>query len=147
MLMSFHYLLHVADSIKNCGPCWTSWQYPMERMCGMLLPLVHSKLHPYVNLANNIMLIERINHLSYIAPAYNQIFIKNNSEKTWLLDKVFGLENYDEELYFPSVIYNLNKKTELSRLIYFYSAILGIPKENITLVSKNYNLLYILISI
>src|SRR3954452_19060509 len=56
MLMSYHYLLHVADSIKNCGPCWTWWQYPMEHMCGMLLPLVRSRLHPYVNLANNIML-------------------------------------------------------------------------------------------
>jgi len=144
MLMSFHYLLHVTDSIKNCGPCWTSWQYPMERMCGMLLPLVHSKLHPYVNLGNNIMLIEKINYLSYIAP---EIFIKNDSKNIWPLHKVFGLENYDEELYFPSVIYNLNKKNELQRLICFYSAILEIPKENIASVSKNYNLLYIFILI
>ena len=113
MLMSFHYLLHVADSIKNCGPYWTSWQYPMERMCGMLWPLVHSKLHPYVNLANNIILIEKINYLSYIAPAFNQIFIKDNSKKIWVLHKVFGLENYDKELYFLSINYNLNKKIEL----------------------------------
>ena len=119
----------------------------MEHICEMLLPLVHSRLHPYVNLANNIMLIEKINHLSYIAPAYNQIFIKDNSEKIWSQNKVFGLENYDEELYFPSEIYNLNNRNELPRLICFYSAILGIPKENITSVSKNYNLLYILISI
>ena len=143
MLMSFHYLLHVTNSIENCGPCWLSWQSPMERMCGMLLPLVHSKLHPYVNLANNIILIEKFNHLSYIASAYNQIFVNNNSEKTWSPHKVFGLENYDEELYFPSVIYNLDKNTELKRLIFFYSAILEISKENIASVSKNYNLLYI----
>src|SRR5215469_4442432 len=142
MLMSFHYLLHVTDSIKNCGPCWTSWQYPMERMCGMLLPLVHSKLHPYVNLANNIMLIEKINYLSYIAPAFNQIFIKNNSQKIWPQHKVFSLANYDEELYFPSVIYNLDKMTELQRLIQFYSTILRTSKENTALVSKYYNLSY-----
>jgi len=135
--MSIHYLLHVTDSIKNCGPCWTSWQYPMERMCGMLLPLVHSKLHPYVNLATNIMIIEKINHLSYIAPAYNQIFIKNPN-KIWPQHRAFGLENYDEELYSPSIIYNLNKKTELPKLIYFYSAILEIPKESVTSVSKYY---------
>jgi hypothetical protein len=141
MLMSVHYLLHVADSIKNCGPCWTSWQYPMERMCGMLLPLVHSKLHPYINLANNIMLMEKINHLLYI-PAYNQIFKKNNSKNIWPLHKVFSLENYDEELYFPSIIYNL-ENTELRRLINFYSSILGILKEDIASVSKNYNLLNI----
>ena len=133
MLMSFHYLLHVADSIRNCGPCWTSWQYPMERMCGMLLPLVHSKLHPYVNLANNIMLMEKINYLSYIVP----VFKENNSKKNWPLHKVFSLENYEEELYFPSVIYNLDKKTELQKLKHFYSLTLGIPKENITTVSKS----------
>lgn len=144
MLMSFHYLLHVADSIKNCGPCWVSWQYPMERMCGMLLPLVHSKLHPYINLANNIMLMEKINYLPYIAPAFNQIFKKNNLKDIWPLHKVFSLEDYDEELYFPSIIYNL-ENTELRKLIHFYSAILGIPKENVVSVSKNYNLFFILI--
>lgn len=141
--MSFHYLLHVADSIMNCGPCWAFWQYPMERMCGMLLPLVHSKLHPYVNLANNIIIIEKINHLSYVVSAYNQIFIRSNSKKIWPLHSVFSLENYDEELYSPSEIYNLDKRTELPRLIHFYSAILGIPKKNITSVSKYYNLLCI----
>src|ERR1700733_6333050 len=98
-------------------------------MCGMLLPLIHSKLHPYINLANNIMLMEKINHLLYI-PAYNQIFKKNNSKNIWPLHKVFSLENYDEELYFPSIIYNL-ENTELRRLINFYSSILGILKENI----------------
>src|SRR5438046_286420 len=72
-----------------------------------------------------------------------QIFVNNNSEKTWSPHKVFGLENYDEELYFPSVIYNLDKNTELKRLIFFYSAILEISKENIASLSKNYNLLYI----
>lgn len=141
MLMSFHYLLHVADSIKNCGPCWTSWQYPMERMCGMLLPLVHSKSHPYVNLANNIIFMEKINYLPYIIPAFNQIFKKNNS-KIWSQHKVFSLENYEEELYFPSTIYNL-ESTELKKLIRFYSVTLGIPKENVASVSKNYNLLHI----
>jgi len=140
MLMSFHYLLHVADSIKDCGPCWTSWQYPMERLCGMLLPLVHSRLHPYVNLANNVMLMERINYLSYISSASNHI-IKNNSKEIWPQHKVCGLENYDEELYFPSVIYFLNR-TELQKLIHFYSAILGILREEVASVSEYCNSFY-----
>ncbi len=136
MLMSFHYLLHITDNIKDCGPCWTSWQYPIERMCGMLLPLVHSRSNPYVNLANNIMLIEKINYLFYITSVYNQIFIENRSKNhSWPLHKVFGLDNYEEELYFPSIIYNL-KRNELHKLICFYSAILKISKENIASVSK-----------
>jgi hypothetical protein len=139
MLISFHYLLHVADTIENCGPCWTSWQYPMERMCGMLLPLVHSKSNPYVNLANNIILTEKINYLSYIVPVYNQIFTKKNPKNNWPIHKVLGLENYEEELYFPSVIYSL-KRNELQNLIHFYSALLKISKKNIASVSKSHNL-------
>ncbi|CAG8845425.1 14992_t:CDS:2, partial [Gigaspora margarita] len=38
-LISYHYLLHIAASIRNIGPAWSTWQYPMERLCGMLLPL------------------------------------------------------------------------------------------------------------
>jgi hypothetical protein len=98
---------------------------------------VHSKLHPYVNLANNVMLIEKINYLSYISSASNHI-IKNNSKKVWPQHKVFSLEIYDEELYFPSVIYYLNRRTELQKLIHFYSAILEISKEEIASVSKYY---------
>ena len=62
-LISFHYLLHVADSIEDFGPCRGYWQFPMERMCGMLIPLVKSQIHPYANLWNNIVLNERFNHL------------------------------------------------------------------------------------
>ena len=61
MLISFHYILHIFDSIIDCGPCWNSWQYPIERLCGMLLPLMHSKLYPYKNLANNVILAEKFN--------------------------------------------------------------------------------------
>lgn len=66
MLISFHYLLHVADCIADCGPCWTFWQYPMERLCGMLLPLVHNRTLPYSNLTNNVLLVEIFNHLLFI---------------------------------------------------------------------------------
>ncbi|GBB99235.1 hypothetical protein RclHR1_03460004 [Rhizophagus clarus] len=127
--MSFHYLLHVANSIKDCGLCWVLWQYLMERLCGMLLPLVHSKLHLYVNLANNVMLMKKINYLPYVSSS-NHI-IKNNSKKIWPQHKVFSLENYDEELYFLSIIYFLNRRTELQKLIHFYSAILEISKKEI----------------
>ena len=34
--ITFHYLLHVADSIKYCGLSWTHWQFPMKWMCGIL---------------------------------------------------------------------------------------------------------------
>ncbi|PKC02802.1 hypothetical protein RhiirA5_453123, partial [Rhizophagus irregularis] len=47
-------LLHIADSIYNTGSGWATWQYPIERLCGMLLPLVCSMQHPYTILQNQI---------------------------------------------------------------------------------------------
>ena len=38
-LISFHYLLHVTESIEDFGLCRGYWQFPMERVCGMLIPL------------------------------------------------------------------------------------------------------------
>ncbi|PKB97895.1 hypothetical protein RhiirA5_254670, partial [Rhizophagus irregularis] len=52
-------LLHVADSIKYCGPSWTHWQFPMERVCGILQPLIKSKIKPYSNLANMLTLLQQ----------------------------------------------------------------------------------------
>ena len=57
-LISFHYLLHEVKSIEDFGPCRGYWQFPMERMCGMLIPLVKSQVHPYANLWNNLVLNE-----------------------------------------------------------------------------------------
>ncbi|PKK60219.1 hypothetical protein RhiirC2_632153, partial [Rhizophagus irregularis] len=50
-------ILHVVASIKRNGPCCTTWQFPIERVCGMLLPLARSRLHPYKNIANNVYII------------------------------------------------------------------------------------------
>ncbi|POG63305.1 hypothetical protein GLOIN_2v1419660, partial [Rhizophagus irregularis DAOM 181602=DAOM 197198] len=58
-------LLHIADSIYNTGPAWATWQYPMERLCGMLLPLVRSTQHPYTNLQNQITMWTQFSHLQY----------------------------------------------------------------------------------
>ena len=63
MKLCFHSILHIADSIENTGPCWATWQFPMERICGMLLPLARSNLHPYKNIINNVQIWEMFNHL------------------------------------------------------------------------------------
>ena len=72
-LISFHYLLHIAESIKDFGPCRRYWQFLMERVCGMLILLVKSQKHPYASLWNNILLNERFNYLKYKTEFYDQI--------------------------------------------------------------------------
>jgi hypothetical protein len=65
-LASFHYLLHVADAIEAMGPPRCYWQFPMERVCGMLGPLVRSRAHPYTNLSNAVLQREQLQHARFV---------------------------------------------------------------------------------
>ena len=49
-LISFHYLLHVAESIEDFGLYREYQQFPMERMCDMLILLVKLQKYPYASL-------------------------------------------------------------------------------------------------
>ena len=112
----------MAESIEDFGPCRGYWQFPMERMCGMLIPLVKSQIHPYANLWNNLILNERFNHLKYKTKIYEQIF-SQKEEKEWPIHRVFSSSLYEEfELYSPSKKYTLST-TELKKLKETYSAI------------------------
>src|SRR5271170_2291772 len=97
-LISFHYLLHLAESIEDFGLCRGYWQFPMERICGMLIPLVKSQIHPYANLWNNLVLNERFNHLKYKTKFYERIF--PSKEKSNGLPTEFLLPAYIENLNF-----------------------------------------------
>ena len=129
--MVFHYLLHMKKSIQDCGPCWTFWQYPMERLCGMLQPLVRSRLHPYTNLVNNISMWETFNHIHFLLDVRDEIF-PVEQVRAYEEDKVFGKED-SEQLWFPSCHYTLkdnrhcgqNTHQEMSDLRNFYIANVG----------------------
>ncbi|CAG8655680.1 3699_t:CDS:2 [Gigaspora rosea] len=32
MKICVHYMLHISSSIQNNGPCWATWQFPIERV-------------------------------------------------------------------------------------------------------------------
>jgi len=49
-LITFHYLLHMVECIEDFSSYRGYWQFPMERICGMLIPLVKSQIHSYANL-------------------------------------------------------------------------------------------------
>lgn len=108
MKVCFHYLLHVDDSIQSNGPYWCTWQFPMERTCGMLQPLVKSRLHPYKNLTNQVYLLELFNNLCYYRKIHEQVFspIPCKEYKNHL---VYSNENYEEEFQWPSTIFDLNR--------------------------------------
>ena len=95
----------------------------MERMCGMLIPLVKSQIHSYANLWNNLVLNERFNHLKYKTKFYERIFLPLEVEKKWPSHRVFATALYDEyEFYSPSKKHILSQ-VELKKLKETYSAI------------------------
>ena len=140
-LISFHYLMHVAQSIEDFGPCRGYWQFPMERICGMLIPLVKSQIHPYANLWNNLVLNERFNHLKYKKDFGQHIFLQKEG-KEWPSHIVFTLPLYDEgvELYSPSTKIVLSH-TELRKLKETYSAIydLNANQIEVTILCDQYH--------
>jgi hypothetical protein len=104
----------------------------MERLCGMLLPLVKSRINPYKNLANNIILLEQFFHLPYFN--ISRSIFHTKIEKEWKTNLVFGnIEEYNEEFYWPSMNYTLSNN-EKTHLIKYYKGF------NISLsVSKTFN--------
>ena len=102
----------------------------MERLCGMLIPLVHSKLYPYKNLTNNILLNERFNHLIFVFPSLSNQLSESSITKYYSESKVFSLDNQVEEFYWPRQNYFL-KVHEIKQLKYFYSILLNTPKKKL----------------
>jgi hypothetical protein len=112
----------------------------MERLCGILLPLVHSKSHPYKNLTNNIILFEKFNHLSFILPLFYKISNRPKL-KEYSNNRVFILNNYSEELYWPSKKYSL-KTHEVIKLKNYYSSLFQLSKKKLVSGFLYLNLLF-----
>jgi hypothetical protein len=107
----------------------------MERMCGMLIPLVKSQIHPYKSLWNNIILNEKFNHLKF-HEYYKQIFPEEEEEKKYPSYRVFSSSLYEEcELYSLSKKYNLSN-AELKMLKETYAAIFDINSTTIEVCYK-----------
>ena len=111
-LISFHYLLHIANLIRNMGPAWATWQYPMKRLCGMLLLLVRSWKHPYVNLQNQITIWTHFAHLKYKPEVNQQILRCPEETQIWPLHHVFSIPEISEELYPPYSTYTMDQTQE-----------------------------------
>jgi len=47
-------LLDVVPNLKQCGPVWCTWQFPLERLIGTLPGMVRSWWRPQASLVNAI---------------------------------------------------------------------------------------------
>jgi len=47
-------LLDVTANLRSCGPAWSYWQFPAERLLGTLSRLIRSRCFPYAALTNAV---------------------------------------------------------------------------------------------
>lgn len=66
-----HFLAHIPDIIEWLGSVWSYWQYPMKRICSILAKAVASRVQANRNMSLNILRIEQLNHLRYMAQDFN----------------------------------------------------------------------------
>lgn len=90
----------------------------MERMCGILQPLIKSKIKPYSNLANTLTLLQQFYMLPFFS--ISKVIFKENLPKQWNKERVFNTDEYEEEFYSPSMQYSLPIQ-EYNHLTKFYN--------------------------
>ncbi|KAI5850570.1 hypothetical protein DFP73DRAFT_472778 [Morchella snyderi] len=61
-----HQILHVIDGIRWAGPMYVYWQWPMERVCGIIAWTAKSRVQANRNMAITMAVNERRNHLPYV---------------------------------------------------------------------------------
>lgn len=64
--LPIHALLHIAEDIRNMGPVWCYWAFPMERFCGSLLPSIRSRKHPFSSINHRVRDIAQLNQIKLL---------------------------------------------------------------------------------
>ena len=91
----------------------------------MLLLLVRSQKHPYVNLQKQITIWICFVHLKYKSKVNQKIFSCPEETPIWLLHRVFSILEIIEKLYSPYSMYVMDQMQE-RRLKEYYATAKGI---------------------
>ena len=128
-LSTYHFLLHLADSISNCGPTWVYWQFPCERLCGMLKAKVKSRVSANRNLSLGILHEEQLNHLQFACQFKDDAFTRSISEARF--QYTANVDNHEYSFLNPRKCDHV-RSLEVSHLALFYATLLGCRRKDIT---------------
>lgn len=67
--VNFHCLMHLRQHLMDAGPACYWWQFPMERYCGIIVPMARSKSRISQSLMNALVVTEHLNHYNFVIPA------------------------------------------------------------------------------
>ena len=79
--VTIHALLHIADSIKTCGPVCCYWAFPMERYCNRLKPAIKSRWFPYAAIDRYILEDVQLTQIKVIYNLVDELSLKPTSAK------------------------------------------------------------------
>ena len=74
--VTIHALLHIADSIKTCGPVWCYWAFPMERYCNRLKPAIKSRRFPYAAIDRYVLEDAQLTQIKAIYNLVDELSLK-----------------------------------------------------------------------
>lgn len=79
--LPIHYLLHLASSIRQSGPLWCTWAFPMECYCGSLLPAITSRKHPFRSIDRRELELEQIRQVKMCYNLTDQLNLNRGGEQ------------------------------------------------------------------
>ncbi|KAH8151229.1 uncharacterized protein LAJ45_03772 [Morchella importuna] len=133
-----HGLLHLGMAMKVCGPNPIYHQYPMERTCGTIKAMCHSRSSANRNLSLQLLERERLRYLPLIAlvpPGFSE-----TAER-----RLFGLGEKDKVAYpaeypdcllmGPKISRRLNQY-ERNHLRQFHADVIGVPVRSREIVGN-----------
>lgn len=87
---TIHYLLHISQCIRDCGPSGNYWQFPCERMCGFLTQKVKSRSSANRNLSLGLLYTTQLQLVCVLYPKiiYTQSIYDSNDETDMALEAV-----------------------------------------------------------
>src|SRR5205814_3464023 len=113
-LLTIHLLLHLAESLLNCGPAWVYWQFPCERVCGMLKPKAKNRSLANRNLSLAILYQEQYNHLPFATSSYRHCPLKEKN-----LEFTNQIDGHSYSFFRPQKLHELSRHVTSHLVVYY----------------------------
>ncbi|KDQ10973.1 hypothetical protein BOTBODRAFT_177668 [Botryobasidium botryosum FD-172 SS1] len=110
--INIHSLLHIADTIEQCGPVWAYWCFAVERFCGSLLRTIHSRRFPFASLDKRVKDLAQLDQLK---KRYNLSTTLDLSPRQRLRDKGIHIGGYPEYIFLVKRTLQLDASQKLLR--------------------------------
>lgn len=85
----FHQIRHIPEAIRWSGPLFVSWQFPIERLCGMIVYKIKSRSNANQNIVNVQTVIEQTNLLPFVLENVSSSERAFDRDGQLLLERVF----------------------------------------------------------